>query len=130
MIKNDYLADLQAAFKTPEDFKREILNMPSPAIISDMIPTQSERYNKTRENQIREKLKENGYTFETETPGELFIFLSTRCRIEYYEQTKLIVLYADGKLITQWYDTIDIQTNFDPETQSVKSILTYGKPPL
>jgi hypothetical protein len=96
----------------------------------DLVVTQAADANKKRADQIREKLREHGFTFETDSDGELFNFISTRCKIEYYESTKLMVLRADGHFICQWYDTFDIQTEFDPQNPfTIKSTITYGKPP-
>lgn len=128
---DNFISYLKEAFPTPNDFYRQICNIPdlNYSKMSDLVQTQAANADKKRSDQIREKLREHGFTFETDSEGELFNFLSTRCQIEYYEATKLIVLYADGRFICQWYDTFDIQTEFDPESSSVKSIITYGNPP-
>lgn len=154
---DNFISYLKEAFPTPNDFYRQIYNVPDPnyskihdlvvsqaadwrqicnesdlnySKIHDLVVTQVADANKKRSAQIRERLIECGFTFETESDGELFNFLSTRCEIEYYEATKLMVLRADGRFICQWYDTFDIQTEFDPQNPlTVKSTMTYGNPP-
>ena len=128
---DNFISNLQEIYPTPDDFYREICNVPDLQYskLNDLVVTQADNINKKRSEQIREKLRENGFTFETDSDGELFNFLSTRCKIEYYEAIKLMALYADGRFICQWYNTFDIQTEFDPEASSIKSTITYGNPP-
>lgn len=129
---DNFISYLKEAFPTPNDFYRQICNVPdlNYSKMHDLVVTQAADANKKRSAQIREKLIECGFTFETESDGEMFNFLSTRCKIEYYEATKLMVLYADGRFICQWYDTFDIQTEFDPQNPlTIKSTITYGNPP-
>ena len=128
----NFISYLKEAFPTPDDFYREFCNVPDMQYskLNDLVVTQAADASKKRTEQIREKLREAGFTFETDSDGELFNFLSTRCKIEYYEATKLMALYADGRFICQWYDTFDIQTEFDPQNPLiVKSTITYGNPP-
>lgn len=129
---DNFISYLKEAFPTPNDFYRQICNVPdlNYSKMHDLVATQAADANKNRSDQIRKKLIECGFTFETESDGELFNFLSNRCEIEYYEATKLMVLYADGRFVCQWYDTFDIQTEFDPQNPlTVKSTITYGNPP-
>lgn len=70
-------------------------------MISDMAKTLSDKF----DNSIVQALEINGYTFKNKY--ELIDFAKTRCRVEYFKQTKTSQLYADNNLVAEWCDQID-----------------------
>ncbi len=72
------------------------------------------------EQQIINKLEDNGYKFETRQ--ELEEFAKTRCNLEHHPN-KLRRLTVDGLIICEWWDTLEI-TEKDGKYTSIK-----GNPP-
>ena len=130
--QTDFISYLKDAFPTPYDFYREFCNVPDLQYskMNDLVVTQAADASKKRSDQIREKLREHGFPFETDSDGELFNFLSTRCKIQLNQETRLMELFADDRYICCWWDTIHTEIILDPENPlTIKSTITYGNPP-
>lgn len=95
-------------------------------LVNALIKQCQNNYYSQREQQIIDRLYEFGYSIQSK--AELFKFLSERCHIE-ERPNNLYKLFLHDKLICEWYDTFEIENDFDPENKSFKSTITYGKPP-
>ena len=69
-----------------------------------------------REDQILEKLKENGFEFENR--AQLLEFAKNRCELLCMDN-KLRVLKADGKVICEWWET----SRFENDGQTFTCII-------
>lgn len=88
-----------------------------------LILAESTRINNEREQQVINQLEKFGYKFDSKF--HFIEFLKTRCRLEI--AGKLNCLYADHKLIAQWWDTIETKMKVKNDSFSISSII--GLPP-
>ncbi len=111
---NKNLKSVEQPFKTPNlsELDHDVMSM----ALNSFINTVED----SRMTYLVKCFKKSGFKFETRY--ELEHFLKTRCHLERYEN-KLIILRADGMIIAQWWDTVEVKH----EDNKVTAI--FGKPP-
>lgn len=87
-------------FETPDDLKLDY------GVLHSVINSCSSKITSALEGQLIERLKECGFEFETRR--ELEEFAKTRCEREIHAN-KLNRLKVDGKVIAEWWDTVEIK---------------------
>lgn len=87
-------------FETPDDLKLDY------GVLHSVINSCSSKIASAREGQLIERLKECGFEFETKQ--ELYDFAKERCEVEIHAN-KLNRLKVDGKVIAEWWDTVEIK---------------------
>jgi hypothetical protein len=92
-------------------------------MIQSLISSESTRINNQREEQVINQLEKFGYKFESRF--HFIEFLKTRCRLEI--AGKLNSLYADDKLVAEWWDTIETKMEVKDGSVTITSII--GNPP-
>ena len=80
-------------------------------ILNDLTKQVMSQLIEARENQIIEKLKELGYSFDTRK--ELEQFAKTRCKLFVVEGSNIKTLLVDGVPLIEWNDKISLNREGD-----------------
>jgi len=97
---NDKYEIYQPKFETPKLPELDY------GVLHSVINSCSQNIASAREGQLIERLKECGFEFKTKQ--ELYNFAKERCEVEIHAN-KLNRLKVDGKVIAEWWDTVEIK---------------------